>query len=165
MKTNPLMLLMKLGIIMIVLIFIIYLFTGLALGWEALLLIEVIIIIAIIGATIISFATPFYNKSWFQSNKWFGLVIGFWILVIIRLAIFLWPIFIDFLPNHSFTRYQNINGNRIKIVTEFYNEDNAPKIKKIWKNGKKDSTWTTFAKDGTIIKEELYRNDTLISNK
>jgi antitoxin component YwqK of YwqJK toxin-antitoxin module len=50
-------------------------------------------------------------------------------------------------------------------VTEFYNEDNTPKIKKIWKNGKKDSTWTTFAKDGTIIKEELYRNDTLISNK
>lgn len=164
MKTNPFMLFKIIGIMMIVLIPITYFFFSKALGLVAVLIIEVIIVIAIIGASIISFATPFYYKSWFQSNKWFVLIIGFWLVVLIRLAIYLWPILFDS-SNPMFSRYQNINGNRIQIVTEYYNDDNAPKIKKYWKNGKKDSTWTTFAKDGTIIKEELYRNDTLISNK
>lgn len=56
-----------------------------------------------------------------------------------------------------------IDGFEIRIKKKYYSL-NPEKIRSIsyWKNEKKDSLWTTYAKDGNIIKQEKYRADTLI---
>jgi len=61
------------------------------------------------------------------------------------------------------TRYTG--SEKIDIKLEYYtNSDTSGIIRSesFWKNGKKDSTWTVYDKNGKIIKQEKYSSDQLI---
>jgi hypothetical protein len=56
-----------------------------------------------------------------------------------------------------------VNNATYLMKTQYYGSD-LKKIRSIsfTLNEKKDSIWTTYAEDGNIIKQEKYKNDTLI---
>jgi len=63
------------------------------------------------------------------------------------------------------TRYTG--SDKIDIKLEYYtNIDTSGIIRSesFWKNGKKDSVWTVYDKNGKIIKQEKYSGDQLVEN-
>ena len=116
-------------------------------------------IITIFGALAIAIFIPFGFPEWFRINKWF-------ILVIIALSI---PSIVFILPTHaddSFSykeTYDDVSGDAIKTRTEYYNlETKQIKSIAIWRNGKRDSVWTTFDKEGKIIRQKAFKNDVML---
>jgi hypothetical protein len=61
------------------------------------------------------------------------------------------------------TRY--IGSDEIDIKVEYYPSNNisrAIRSESFWKNGKKDSVWTVYERNGKIIKQKKYKNNQLI---
>lgn len=119
------------------------------------------ILVTLYGLTILSIATAIIFRQWFKKNWWFIFVI---VLTIIPTAKDLWDSNSKY--SYSFNKVtQEINGDTIVTKTEFYNESNFTKIRSIsiWKNNKRDSTWVTYSETGGIIKQERYRNDSLVT--
>lgn len=118
------------------------------------------IVVAIYGAAIITVLTPFVFRQWFKKNWWFNFVI---ILTIIPAAFDTWDKYSQS-PYSVYETTQEINGDTIVTKTEYYDGNDFKKIRSISfiKNNKKDSTWVTYSDKGKIIKQETYRNDTLV---
>jgi hypothetical protein len=57
------------------------------------------------------------------------------------------------------------NGDYKTFERWVYYSNQKTAITKYWKNNLKDSTWIYLNKQGDKTKTELYRNDTLITNK
>ncbi len=118
-------------------------------------------ILTLIGAAIIGLVTPFIFKTWLKSNKWF---IVLTILFSILTTIFIYQYYFD-TPYSYVERNREINGNKIETNTEYYDDENKIiRSNSFWKNGKKDSTWTVFSKDGKMISEKVYK-DGQLSNR
>ena len=117
------------------------------------------IVVAIYGAAIFSILTPLLFRQWFKKNLWFSLVI---ILTIIPAAFEIWD-------KHSQSSYSsseistNVNGNEIMTKTEYYYNFKTTRSKSIWKNNKRDSIWKVFSKEGRVIYQQTFRNDTLLT--
>ncbi len=69
-------------------------------------------------------------------------------------------------PNYSSeTKILRVNGKDYTKTVEYYYLDTVhEKIRSIsyTLNDLKDSIWTTYAEDGKIIKQEIYKNDALV---
>jgi len=121
--------------------------------------IAIMLIVWLIGSSVIVILVPFFYKSWFSSNKWFILLI---ISLMLPVALYLFL----FASESSYSYVEEnrrINGSDIVIKTEYYdNENRFIRSYKFWKNGLKDSTWTTFSKEGKILKQEKYQKDILL---
>lgn len=64
---------------------------------------------------------------------------------------------------YSFSEINSaVNGNKIKTKIEYYDEFATIRSISIWKNNRKDSIWKVFSRDGRVIKQQTYRNDTLL---
>ena len=56
-----------------------------------------------------------------------------------------------------------IGDDEIKTLKEYYSlEPTVIRSESHWKNGRKDSTWIIYAKDGHIISKEMYKDRKLI---
>ena len=118
-------------------------------------------ILTLIGAAIIGLVTPFIFKTWLKSNKWF---IVLTILFSILTTIFIYQYYFE-TPYSYVEKNRKINGNKIETKTEYYDDENKIiRSNSFWKNGKKDSTWTVFSKDGKMISEKVYK-DGQLSNR
>lgn len=95
------------------------------------------------------------KKFWFISLMFF-LLSGFYIAQDIRRK--------TETPYSFNEKTESIKGVEIKIKREYYSL-NPEKIRSInyLKNEKKDSIWTTYSEEGNIIKQEKYKDDTLIN--
>ena len=64
------------------------------------------------------------------------------------------------------TRYQGSNVIDIKLEYYSHNTSNDTiryiRSEKFWNNGKKDSIWTVYERNGNIISQRKYKNDKLI---
>jgi Na+/melibiose symporter-like transporter len=119
-------------------------------------------LLAVIGAAVICIVTPFIFKSWFKSNKWF---IALALFILIPTIIFSWQYYFE-TPYSYVQKFEEIDGNKFEIKTEYYDGENkVVRSNSFWKNGKRDSSWTVLSKDGTVISEEVYRNDSLVERK
>jgi antitoxin component YwqK of YwqJK toxin-antitoxin module len=87
------------------------------------------------------------------------------VLFSILTAIFIYQYYFE--KTYSYVeKNREINGNKIEIKTEYYDDENKV-IRSIsfWKNGKRDSTWTVLSKEGKTISEKVYKDDQLIKRK
>ncbi|TKK64068.1 hypothetical protein FC093_23380 [Ilyomonas limi] len=116
------------------------------------------IIIALYGAAILSLATPFIYRQWFRQNLWFGFIILLTLAPVARL------IYDDLTrsPYASAETFTRIGNDEITTKTEFYDDSKKIRSVSFWKNDKRDSVWKVFSKDGQIIKQQSFHNDTLI---
>lgn len=119
------------------------------------------IAIALIGVVLINIGTLFFYVT--QSIKTRLLSLGF----IVVSLILLFPLFKGVVGSQynviEKTRY--IGSDKIDIKIEYYTSNDTSRIirsESFWKNGKKDSVWTTYEKNGNIIKQEKYNNNQLI---
>lgn len=115
------------------------------------------IIISLIGVLFINIMSIFFYRNTFRST-----IIYSKILAIITLIILI-VLFNAFFGEHfNFSETVIIQGSdRILIKTEYYDEiDEKARVRSLsyWKNGRKDSIWTTYAKDGSIISIVVYKN-------
>ena len=118
------------------------------------------IVVAIYGTAIFSILTPLLFRQWFKKNWWFSFVI---ILTIIPAAYDIWD-------KHSQSPYSSsseintkVNGDEITTKTEYYDDFKTVRSINIWKNNKRDSVWKVFSKEGRIINQQTFRNDTLLA--
>ena len=164
-KLNPLKLLIGWTILMIVLTPILMFISNIgASGGEQkpLTTLATMPILTLIGATIICIVTPFIFRKWSKSNKWF---IVLTILFSMLTTIFIYLYYFE-TPYSYVEKNREIEGNKIEIKTEYYNDENKViRSVSFWKNGKRDSTWAVLSKEGKIISEKVYKNDKLIKRK
>jgi len=114
--------------------------------------------ITIYGAAILSISNALIFRRWLKRNWWFVFIIA---LTIIPTAKDLWNNYLK--SPYSFSEVNTtVNGNEIKTKTEYYDDFKIIRSVSIWKNGKKDSVWRTFSKDGKIISEQTFNNDSLV---
>ncbi len=118
------------------------------------------ILVTILGTAIISVLTPFFFREWFRKNLWFTIFI---IITIIPISIFIWQFYFENQYNSEETTIK-IDGSEIDSKIEYYDNDNK-KVRSIsfWKNGKRDSIWTTYSLDGKVIKMKKYNDGKLLS--
>ena len=121
------------------------------------------IIVTIIGAAAISILTLFLFSEWFKKN----LLVT--IIVILATTIpsisFLWLRYFQD-PFSFIERTELINGNTIDIKEEYYDlEEKRLRSVSYYKNGLKDSVWTTYDKSGEIIEQKSYKADKLVHEK
>jgi len=116
------------------------------------------IAIALIGVVLINSVTLFFYRA--QSIRTRLLSVGF----IIVSFIFLYPLFKGVVDSQydvvEKTRY--IGSDKIDIKIEYYISNDTSKIirsESFWKNGKKDSVWTIYSRNGNILKQEKYKDD------
>lgn len=116
--------------------------------------------ITVYGVLALSILTiPFYLK-WVR-EKWF---INLSFIALCSLFIYK-----DWKENKKKPDYsssiikETVNNKEYEKKIEYYSND-FKKIRSIsfTLNNKKDSIWITYAEDGSIIKQERYKNDTLI---
>lgn len=120
------------------------------------------IAIALIGVVLINIGTLFFFTAQSKRNRLFSL--GFIVVSLILLL----PLFKGVVSRSQYnviekTRY--IGSDKIDIKIEYYSSNNTSRIirsESFWKNGKKDSVWTTYGENGNIIKQEKYNNNQLI---
>jgi hypothetical protein len=117
------------------------------------------IVVTIYGVAIFSILTPLLFRQWFKKNWWFSFVI---ILTVIPAAYDIWD-------KHSRSPYSsseinnNVNGDEITTRTEYYDDFKTIRSVSIWKNNKQDSVWKVFSKEGGIINQQIFCNDTLLT--
>jgi hypothetical protein len=119
------------------------------------------IAIALIGAVLINIGTLFFFTTQSKKNRLFSL--GFIVVSLILLL----PLFKGVVSSQynviEKTRY--IGSDKIDIKIEYYSSNDTSRIirsESFWKNGKKDSVWTTYERNGNIIKQKKYNNNQLI---
>ncbi len=126
---------------------------------KPLTILATMIAVTIYGAAVLSVLTSFLYRQWFKRNWWFGFVI---ILTLI-------PVVKDIWDNYSKSPYSSseisskVNGDEITTKTEYYEDFKKIRSISIWKNNKRDSVWKVFSKDGGIINQQTFRNDTLLT--
>ena len=161
-KLNPIIILGVWTILMIVLTpILMFISNNGASGGEQkpLTTLATIIVVAIYGAAILSILTPLVFRQWFKKNWWFCFII---ILTII-------PAVYDIWDKHSQSPYSsseintNVNGEEITTKTEYYDDFKIIRSISIWKNNKRDSIWKVFSKEGIIINQQTFHNDTLLT--
>jgi hypothetical protein len=162
-KSNPITILGVWTVTMIVLTpILMVLFENGASGGEqkAFTTLATMIVVTIIGAAAISILTPFLFREWFKKN----LIVA--IIVILATAIpsisFLWLRYFQN-PYSFIEKTRQINGNTIDIKEEYYDlEEKQLRSVSFYKNGNKDSVWTTYDKSGKIIEQKTYKGDILV---
>ena len=106
------------------------------------------------GAAIISASIPFMYRQWFRENLLAGILLI--VLTVIPVLGFIWVAnFETSYYSVESTRY--VGGDTIEIKKEFY-DDEERRLRSIsyWINGQKDSIWTTYDREGKIIKQKVY---------
>lgn len=117
------------------------------------------ILVAVYGTLILSIITPVFYFDWFKKYWYFNLIFlvlsGYYVMK-------------DQKRNakieYSFKeKTDHIGGDEIRTVKEYYNLDPEEiRSESYWKNGRKDSTWIVYAKDGSIISNEKYKHGKII---
>ncbi len=117
------------------------------------------ITLAVYGTFILSIVTSFIYFDWFKKywyiNPLFFILSGYYVIKDQKR---------NATVEYSFKQKTDSLGNdEIKIVTEYYNLDPEEiRSESYWKNGKKDSTWIIYSRDGNIISQEKYKDGYLI---
>lgn len=116
------------------------------------------ILLAEYGTLILSIVTPIFYFDWFKK---------YWYVNLIFLILSCYYVIKDQKRSvniqYSFKEKVDSTGaDEIKTVTEYYSLDpEKVRSESYWRNGKKDSTWTIYAKDGGIISREKYKDGKL----
>lgn len=117
------------------------------------------ILFAVYGTLILSTITPIFYFDWFKK---------YWYINLIVFILSSFYVIKDQKRNakveYSFKERTDYIGNdQIRTVKEFYNLD-PEKIRSesYWKNGRKDSTWIIYKKDGSIMSKENFKEGILI---
>ena len=106
----------------------------------------------------ISIVTLFIYRSWFKRNWWFSFIILLSLIPVTRLYFYKAK---D--VRYSFSEINTqIGGKEIKTKIEYYDNFKTIRSISIWKNNKRDSVWKVFSKDGRIVDQQTFKNDTLI---
>ena len=114
----------------------------------------------VLGSAIISILIPFFFWKWFKKNWWFSVFI---VLTIVPASAFIWENLFENPYGFVETNDDN-NGVSLSTKTEYYNmEKEQIRSVSFWKNNKKDSIWTIYTKDGKILEQTIYRDDTILS--
>ena len=119
------------------------------------------IIITAGGLLIIIIATAIFNISWVKKNWFISLII-----VGICFELFYQRYKSVIHPLRYATADEVIlnNGKSYLKKTEFYdNEGQRVRSVAFYYNNKRDSIWTTYSGQGQILRQSVYRNDSLIS--
>jgi hypothetical protein len=117
------------------------------------------IVVTIYGAAMLSVLTSLLYSQWFKKHWWFSIVI---ILTIIPVAKDLWDKCLKD-PYSSSEINTKVNGDEITTKTEYYDDIKTIRSISVWKNNKRDSVWKVFSKEGEIINQKAFRNDTLLT--
>lgn len=90
-------------------------------------------------------------------------------LLVIALIILIPIIFGTFFNKYIIEEQTRYNGsNEIDIKKEYYPQNKINdtvrhiRSEKFWENGKRDSTWSVYAKDGSLMSRRKYSNGKLI---
>jgi hypothetical protein len=122
-----------------------FLMSSIKIGMEGIFLLSILTAILYFG---------WFKKFWFL-NCFFFLVSGIYIVKDINSS-----------PQIQYGFKEvtdSIGGYEIKTRTEYYNlVRNEVRSRSYWKNGEKDSIWTTYSKEGNVLKQERYKNAKLI---
>ena len=116
------------------------------------------IAVTIYGSALFSIVTPFIYRQWFRQNLWFSFII---LLTLTPVAKLIYDD-ISRSPYISSEQLTRVGNDEISVKTEFYDDFKTIRSISYWKNEKRDSVWKVFSKDGQIIKQQTFRNDTLI---
>lgn len=119
------------------------------------------IIISLLGVFVINVVTLF----WYQATDKSIRIVN--LCLIIGSITFLYPIFNGlFLSQYeTSTKTEYIGNDKIDIQKEYYpSKDTTTHIRSesFWKNGKKDSIWTIYGKDGSVIKKVRYNDGVVV---
>ena len=117
--------------------------------------------IALIGVVIINASTLVFLPSQGSKNRLFS------VCIIVISLVLLYPLFKGVVGSQydiiEGTRY--IGPDEIEIKKEYYpgiDESRIMRSESYWKNGKKDSVWTTYERNGNVIKQKRYQDNQLI---
>ena len=121
------------------------------------------LIIALIGAILINLFALFYYSKKERVSRLIS------VCFIIGSLLFLYP-FLKGEKNSQFdviekTRFKD--SDKIDIKIEFYPSSDSSRIvrsESYWKNGKKDSIWTVYDRDGSILRKRRYNNNELVED-
>lgn len=121
------------------------------------------IAIALVGVILINLGTLIFYPA--QDTKTRLLSLCF----IIVSLIFLYPLLKRVVASqYDIVEKTRYNGSdKIDIKIEYYTSADTSRVvrsESFWKNGKKDSVWTIYEKDGSILKKLRYKNDVLVEN-
>ena len=111
------------------------------------------------GVILLSIITPFFYKNWFKKYWYINtivLILGL-IAVLPLVNGVVWNNY-DILEESS-----KVGNDMIDIKKEYYSKNNKQlRSESYWRNGKKDSIWIIYNKNGEIIKKDSYRNNYLV---
>ena len=116
------------------------------------------IIIWLIGTALLAISTPFIFISW--SKKFWYLPLAVLFLCIITLL----PSIKGLLSSGYYTVEETVEVSNEKIdVRKEYYDDSTTRLRSesYWRNGKKDSTWIVYAKNGIVLSHKTYKNGIL----
>jgi len=115
----------------------------------------------LIGIVVINTGTLFFYPAQSRIIRLYSL------MYIVLSLILLYPFFKVMTGSHydviEKTRY--IGSDKIDIKIEYYKNIDTSRVirsESFWKNGKKDSSWILYDKNGKIVKQEKYSDDQLI---
>jgi hypothetical protein len=114
------------------------------------------ILIALIGGVIVNIGMIFFSPIRGIKPRLFSL--SFIVIVLIFLYPFFEGVVGDQYDEITQTRYSG--SEKIETKMEYYATPDSPRIIRsmsFWKNGKKDSVWSTYDRSGKIIKQEKYK--------
>ena len=119
------------------------------------------IIVTLVGVFLINVAALFWYRVMDKRVRIVSLC-----LIIISL-IFLYPIVKGFFLSRYDTLTQTVyaGNDEIYIQKECYPTKDTTRLirsESFWKNGKKDSVWAIYEKDGSVIKQVRYHNDAIV---
>lgn len=121
------------------------------------------IAVALVGIILINLAMLLFYRRMDVGTRIFSVGIT------IAATIILFPLFIGVVDSQyeEDTEYREVGTDKIEIKTEYYNSNDTSEIirsKRFWKNGKKDSIWTTYDRTGSIIEQLIFKEGQLIKS-
>ena len=117
-----------------------------------------VIIVFLYGYLFIAVLTTIFFWKWFLKN-WYINTFIFFIAGCFAATRLSEPEIVT-----SYHSHHKIKNDEIETMEERYNHSDQISSKKYWKNGKKDSVWVFYDKNGDITLKQIYRNDTLITS-
>ncbi len=111
------------------------------------------LLLTVVGIAVIAVLIPFIYKQWFKSNIQ-ALILLIVIIVIPALGFVWMRYFEDPYSYIESTRY--VGGDIIEIKKEFYDDANQLRSVSYIINGRKDSIWTTYDRQGKVIEQKKY---------
>lgn len=121
------------------------------------------IAIALVGVILINLGALFFFTAQNKASRLLS------VCFIIVSLIILYPLFKGVVTSqYDIVEKTRYNGSdKIDIKIEYYPSSDTSRVvrsESFWKNGKKDSVWTIYEKDGSIFKKRRYKNDVLVKN-